>query len=81
MADYLITWVDYAYEQYLALGEVSAQLNARLRRLAQQPKDGARYDSSTDRWSAQFDAGRGFLVYIVNDEHQRIVILRIVYLG
>lgn len=82
MADYLITWVDYASEEYLALGHhVSSQLNERLRLLAQDPTSDARYNRGTDHWSATFDAGQGFVVYIVNHEHRRVVILRILYFG
>jgi plasmid stabilization system protein ParE len=82
LADYLITWVDYALEQYLGLDQhVSTQLNQQLRLLAQHPKSNAHYDPDTDRWTAEFDAGHGLVVYIVNDEHRRVVILRILHLG
>lgn len=82
LADYLIIWADYALEQYLALDpQVNTQLNERLRRLAQQPKNDARYNRETDLWSADFDAARGFIVYITSDDHQRLVILRVVHLG
>ena len=82
MADYLIIWVDYAQDQYLSLDpDISTPLDDRLRRLSADPKAGARYDASTDRWSADFDAGNGLLVYIVNDDNRRVVILRVIYLG
>lgn len=81
MADYLIIWVDHAQDQYLALDhDISAQVDDRLRRLADDPKAGARYDPGTDRWSADFDSGNGLLVYIVNDDNRRVVILRIIHL-
>ena len=82
MADYLIIWVDYAQDQYLALDPgISAQLDQRLRLLAADPKAGARYDIDTDRWSADFHAGQGLLVYIVNDDNRRVVILRVVHVS
>lgn len=82
MADYLIIWVDYAQEQFLALDQdVSTRLTERLRQLAADPKFDARYDSSTDRWSADFDSGNGLVVYIVSESHRRIVILRVIHLS
>lgn len=82
MADYLITWVDYAQDQYLALDQnVSSQLDERLRRLALHPQAEADYDATSDHWTAEFDAGRGLVLYIVNDDHRRLVILRVLHLG
>ena len=82
MADYLITWVDYASEQYLALDQPAAdRLSERLQLLGRDPRRGASRDTTTDRWSVDFDAGRGLLVYIINEENRRLVILRILHLG
>jgi hypothetical protein len=66
----------------LALDQDSnAQLTERLRLLAADPKAHARYDAGTDRWSADFDSGNGLIVYIVNDDHRRVVILRVIHLS
>ena len=82
MPDYLITWVDYAFEQYPALDQsVGTRLNEQLRVLAKDPRRNAHHEGDTDRWSVDFDAGRGLLVYIVNTANRRIVILRILHLG
>lgn len=82
MADYLITWVDYALDQRLSLEQpIGTQLDERLRLIAQQPTRDAHYDQLTDHWTVEFDAGHGLVVYIVNEQHRRVVILRIVYLG
>ena len=82
MADYLITWVDYAVDQYLALNsQVRSRLDKQLHQLAQDPTHDASYDPGTDHWSAEFDGGQGLVVYITNQQHQRIVILRILHLG
>ena len=32
-------------------------------------------------WSVEFDHGQGLVVYITNQQHHRIVILRILHLG
>ena len=82
MADYLIIWVDYAKDQYLALDpDTTARIDDRLRQLAADPTADAHYDPGTDRWSADFDAGNGFLLYIVNDDNRRVVILRVIHLS
>jgi hypothetical protein len=82
LADYLITWVDYAFDQYLALEQqISTELNDQLRQLAHDPTRRARYEPGTDRWSIDVDAGRGLLVYIVNEENRRVVILRLLHAG
>lgn len=82
LADYLITWVDYAPEQYLALDQpITAQLDRHPHLLADQPKNDAHYEPSTDRWTVELDAGQGLVVYVVNDQHRRVVILRILHLG
>ena len=81
MSDYLITWVDHALEQYLSLAQqASTQLNERLHLLAQQPTNDAHYDPNTDHWTVDFDAGHGLVVYIVNDKHRRVIILRLLHL-
>lgn len=82
LADYLITWVDYALDQYLALDQtVSTQLDERLRLLARQPTGDALYDRATDHWSVEFDAGRGLVIYVVNEPRQRVVILRVLHVS
>lgn len=82
MADDLIIWVDYATDQYLALSpDVRRHLDERLRQLAQDPTRDAFYDRDTDRWSVGCDNGQGLVVYIANQQHRRIVILRILHLG
>ena len=82
MADYLIIWVDHALQQYLALEpHASTQVTEQLGQLARDPKTSAQYDAGTDRWSITFDSGRGLVVYIVNDENRRVVILRILHVS
>ena len=82
MPDYLITWVDYALEQYLALPEPTrSRVDDALRMLAADPTGAGRYDPATDRWSLHFDTGQGLVVYIVNDDNRRVVILRILHMG
>ena len=82
MADYLITWVDYATDQYLALNpHVRSHLNEQLRQLARDPTRAASYDLDSDHWSVEFDGGQGLVVYIANQQHRRLVILRILHLG
>ena len=78
----MITWVDYATDQYLALDpEVRRHLDEQLRRLAEDPTRDASYDRDTDHWSVEFDDGQGLVVYIANQQHRRLVILRILHLG
>jgi hypothetical protein len=82
LANYLITWVDYATDQYLSLDpDLRKKLNQQLDQLAQDPTRDASYDRDTDRWSVEFDAGQGLIIYIANHQHRRIVILRILHLG
>lgn len=81
MADYLITWVDYATDQYLALNtDLRNHLDEKLRGLTKDPTRDASYDRDTDHWSIEFDDGQGLVVYIVNQQHARVVILRILHL-
>ncbi|MDN5763536.1 MAG: hypothetical protein L0H41_14635, partial [Microlunatus sp.] len=61
--------------------EVAARLLERLSALAADPEHSARYDASTDRWSAEFDSGAGLIVYVLSDTHRRIVILRVLHLS
>lgn len=82
LAEYLISWVDYAVEQYRSLdGNASNSLNERLRELAVNPTIGAHYDPGTDHWSATFNHGRGFILYVVNETHSRLIVLRILSMG
>ena len=68
MADYLILWVDYALEQYLALDpDVSGSLDERLHQLAHDPTRNAHYDTVTDHWSIDFDNGHG----LVGGQHRQ----------
>lgn len=82
LADYLVTWVDYATDQYLALNpQVRNPLDEQLRQLARDPTRDASYDRDTDHWSVDFDGGQGLVVYIANQQHRRVVILRILHPG
>lgn len=56
-------------------------MTEQLGQLARDHTTRAQYDPGTDRWSITFDSGRGLIVYIVNDQNRRVVILRILHVS
>lgn len=80
MAHYTLGWVDIAIDQYLALPPPDQRLvDARVRRLVQDPEVGASYDARTDLWTTTDEAGAGLIIYTFRVDRPRLVILRLVY--
>lgn len=73
-------WLEIAQEQYDALPvEVQREVDARVEQLLEQPVGPPEaYDARTDQWTTIYGGGIGLILYAVVEEHQRVLILRLV---
>lgn len=80
MARYGAVWLEIARRQYDSLPtEIQQQIDDRLEELLENPhlpKDA--YDARTDQWIAGYGDGLGLILFTVVNEHQRVIVLRIV---
>ena len=78
MPDRPIVWADQPLDVYLALpADRQDAVLERLRTLAADPYGDASYDPIWPWWTAEYEAGTGFLTYVIaRDDH--LVVIRLI---
>ncbi|MEP9395147.1 hypothetical protein ABLE94_23210 [Gordonia sp. VNK1] len=78
MTLYTPVWTEVPRSQYDALTpSARASFDAKFEQVLSDPKGVGRYDQLADQWSTDFANGTGFVVYIINDDTVRVVVLRV----
>ncbi|MEB3023337.1 MULTISPECIES: hypothetical protein [Mycolicibacter] len=78
MTLYTPVWTDVPRSQYEALSEAARRaFDEKFELVLNDPRGVGDYDKLADQWTTDFDSGAGFLVYIINDQTVRVVVLRV----
>jgi hypothetical protein len=78
---YTVRLITYAAQQRDSLPPAGrAALDRRLHEFEQDPRQGAEYKASDDRWSTSFDRW-GVILYPISDKIVTVTVLRITWAG
>ncbi len=81
MTLYTAVWSDVPRAQYEALSEESRKaFDEKFELVLNDPYGVGDHDGLADQWSTDFDNGSGLVVYIVNDNTIRVVVLRVYFI-
>lgn len=80
MPHFSARWLEIAREQYDALpAEARQQVDDHIEQLLERPEGPPQaYDLSSDQWTTTYGGGAGLILYAIVQEHQRVLILRLV---